>query len=726
MILSGPLPLPSTNATTMEPLLFENIGQLVSGLSYVHTHIPINISQLESHILQYRQNIVKDLSEGNLRASYRAYMTRVMSGPEGKIDPDQPPKILLQAEDAPFMHAKLASWAKIGTMHLEEVEKLQQRVKALYLTLPISAQPNHRVDTQHLDYSDSIDTQVHVEPGQFTDYHPSLQIVPLPSQNLTQVPRKRSKRFIPLIVAGIAAAATMATAGTAFGVINKNSLETLTNKIKEFEARQDQVVKVLENINQDTEELRVQTRELVINSFVDQAYDSGLLLSKLRTQLQSLKDYLYRIECAIQQAQHHRLAINYLSPKNLLTLFQQVKAQAKSFGYQSVIERPSELFQLDVSYMFDGRIISLLLHVPIAPPDAFMRLFRLHPFPLPFDNGTLLTHNVKNEILAISNSNHRFTLQMSTVDLLGCHRLGKLHLCERNGLLNKYPEDTCLGSLYHQKFDIAHQLCNFRVEPAREFIYQLLHNWFMVFEPSPLTVPVVCANGSHSELHVRRGISKFHLTAGCTADFPRYRLLSDISILIPQDYIQLEMDWDPVSFLPGIREFLIPEIRKLGRMGATTTSLATLQSMVASRLDDVSGMFHWIHFGFNGLTVFLMVILVLILGYRCFLVFKSRQAQDTARQVDLAVRTALNRTGSNLRLNLTDGDLSLDQFDSVSNHLPRVPSTRYVGQCNRRSVMEERERNERNSYQRNNLNDSLIDPSLPDDLHLKYPTLSRQ
>ncbi len=145
--------------------------------------------------------------------------------------------------------------------------------------------------------------------------------------------------------------------------------------------------------------------------------------------------------------------------------------------------------------MFDGRIISLLIHVPIAPPDAFMRLYRLHPFPLPFDNGTLLTHNVKNEILAISNSNHRYTLQMSTVDLLGCHRLGKLHLCERNGLLNKYPEDTCLGSLYHQKFDIAHQLCNFRVEPAREFIYQLLNNWFMVFEPSPLTVPVVCATG---------------------------------------------------------------------------------------------------------------------------------------------------------------------------------------------------------------------------------------
>jgi hypothetical protein len=83
---------------------------------------------------------------------------------------------------------------------------------------------------------------------------------------------------------------------------------------------------------------------------------------------------------------------------------------AKRFGYRTVIECPSELFQLDASYTFDGNTLSLLLHIPIAPPEAFMRLYKLHPFPLPFDNGTLLTHNVKNEILAISNSNLRYTL----------------------------------------------------------------------------------------------------------------------------------------------------------------------------------------------------------------------------------------------------------------------------------------------------------------------------
>ncbi len=124
-------------------------------------------------------------------------------------------------------------------------------------------------------------------------------------------------------------------------------------------------------------------------------------------------------------------------------------------------------------------VLSMLILLLLRIPHDFTRLYELYPFPLPFDNGTLFTHNVKHKILAISNSNHRFTIQMSTVNLLRCPRLGQIYLC----LLNQYPEDTRIGSLYHQKFDPAHQLCDFRVEPAKEFIYQLLNNWFMIYKP---------------------------------------------------------------------------------------------------------------------------------------------------------------------------------------------------------------------------------------------------
>lgn len=656
--------------TSLEPLLFENIGQLVSGLSYVHTHIPINISELELHLHEYRDSVMNEFSDENLQATYKQFLDTVAHGPQPTRDKT------LSFENLQFLQSKLALWPQIAAIHKIEIDLLQTRINALYLTLPKPDHQNGPKTTQQFSQADPYSPEQLIKLPTIPDRPPQFKIKTTkpPIKTTTVNPSNgttlsRKTRFVPLIVAGIGAALGSVTAGTAFGLVTKNSLETLTQKINDIHLREEQVLRVLQDVQKDLQDNSRETKELIVQSFMDRTFDSGIVIAKLRAQLNTLRDRIHKLEGIIQQAQHHRLSVNYLSPKNLLDLFQQVQSHAKRFGYRTVIERPSELFQLDASYTFDGTTISLLLHVPIAPPEAFMRLYKLHPFPLPFDNGTLLTHNVKNEILAISNSNHRFIIQMSSVDLLGCHQLGKTYLCQRNGLLNKYPEDSCLGSLYHQKFEIAHQLCDFKVEPAKEFIYQLLNNWFMIYEPTPITVPVVCTNGSHSELHVRRGISKFHLTAGCTADFPRYKLLSDISILIPQDYIQLEMDWDPVNFLPGVREFLIPEIDKLNRMGATMTSLSTLQSMVASRLEDLNPLFHWVHFGFNSLTVFLFIFVLLIISYRCWIVYRSRLVQQQARQLDLAVRTALNRNPSVHNVSptyLQDNNLSIDHFDSVS------------------------------------------------------------
>jgi len=699
---------------TVEPLLFENVGQMVSGLSYIHTHIPINISELEERVNEYKTIITREFSDGNLETHYRNYVAMNQNWAKGnKISTDT------ASDNLQYYTSTLSLWPQIAKIHLREVDQLINRIQALYLTLPtVTLQETHQ-DEQSFnppDYSPFTTPLPHLNK-------PLIPITPAHRRNTTHS-ILRQKRFIPILIAGVLGL-TMATAGTAFGVMNRDALEALDRRIKETNLRQDQIVRVVEEVNKDLDVMRDHVHELLIMSFADRTFDTAVVLAKLQSQLQTLLAQTHRIECAIQQAQHHRLAINYLSGPSLLSLFEQVKTQAKRFGYRPVIERPSEIFQLDTSYTYDGKIISLLLHIPIAAPDAFMRLYKLHPFPLPFDNGTLLTHNVRNEILAISNSNHRYTIQMSTVDLLSCHRLGKIFLCERNGLLNKYPEDTCLGSLYHQKFDIAHQLCDFRVEPAKEFVYQLLNNWFMVFEPAAITIPVVCLNGTHSELHIRRGISKFHLTAGCTAEFPRYKLLSDISILIPQDYIQLEMDWDPVTFLPGVRQYLIPEIAKLGRMGATMTSLSTLQSMVASRLEDPSEMFHFIHFGFNFVTISLTTLLVGLICYRLFLSYREYNHANTARQVDLAVRTALNRTSSMTQLNNTlhipDGNLTLDQFDSVSNidgprsNSSSISTAKFIGQLNQRP-------RPASSYIPN---EAVFHEALNDELSLKYPSLRR-
>jgi hypothetical protein len=219
--------------------------------------------------------------------------------------------------------------------------------------------------------------------------------------------------------------------------------------------------------------------------------------------------------------------------------------------------------------------------------------------------------------------------------------MARIYLCERNGNLFKYPEDTCLGALYQQKYEDARNLCSFHLEPAREYVRQLKDNWYLIYTEVALTVPTLCANKSYSELHIRAGASKFHLTAGCTADLPRHRLVSDLSVLIPQDYIQFEMEWDPTTFLPDIREHIIPEFHKLQRYGMSRASLATLQANVANAM-DYPKWYHNIHFSGNTISIITAVIGMTITAYMCIRARRKSARARRGRRMEDAVRTALN------------------------------------------------------------------------------------
>jgi len=295
------------------------------------------------------------------------------------------------------------------------------------------------------------------------------------------------------------------------------------------------------------------------------------------------------------------------------------------------------------------------LRMPQYGFDPIMRLFKLHPFPLPFANDTFLIPDVRNDVLAVSNTNVRFSSQMSSLELQSCSRINKIYLCERNGVMNKFPEDTCLGALYHQKFDLAKSICQFHVEPAREFIYQLLNNWFHIYVMAPVTVPITCQDKNHFEWHLKAGITRQHLPAGCTADIPRNLLLSDLSILVPQDYVQFDMEWDPVSFLPDFQSMVLPEFRKISdRVGPSAVSLATLQSIVASRL-SVPRFFHPLHFTFNAITIILVGLLVFVGGHYFYQRFRERQTKLQQAHVQRAVQSVLakhtlNRYDDEIRL----------------------------------------------------------------------------
>jgi len=104
------------------------------------------------------------------------------------------------------------------------------------------------------------------------------------------------------------------------------------------------------------------------------------------------------------------------------------------------------------------------------------------------------------------------------------------------------------------------------------------------------------------------------------------------------------MEWDPQTFLPEVREWVIPHFDKLKRYGQSRVALDHLQSVVASLRDNPTQWFHNIHFLGNMLAYACTFVMLCFGAYQCF-VTRARQVRDRrAAMLETAIRTALNGT----------------------------------------------------------------------------------
>ena len=110
--------------------------------------------------------------------------------------------------------------------------------------------------------------------------------------------------------------------------------------------------------------------------------------------------------------------MDYLNPAELAMLFDKLEKKASESGCDLLIKYHSDLFQVEASLLFDGRDGHVLIHVPMTPRNSLLRLFWLHPFPLPLFETHHLVLDVKTDVLAISSMDTRYS---SSRERISCH-----------------------------------------------------------------------------------------------------------------------------------------------------------------------------------------------------------------------------------------------------------------------------------------------------------------
>jgi len=252
-----------------------------------------------------------------------------------------------------------------------------------------------------------------------------------------------------------------------------------------------------------------------------------------------------------------------------------------------------------------------------------IRLFKLHPLPLPITTDQALVPLVHQDVLGLTVGINKNMIQLASTDLLDCHRVNKIFLCERHGVISKNLNDSCLGALYIQNYESAEKLCHLRIQPVKEIVYQLLNNWFLIYSPLPQTSIISCFNGTESQFHLPKGISKKHLSAGCKATFIDHILLTDSSIKLDNEIQHYQWDWESKIFKDYDQADFTEILHELVHSGITQPTISDLNHLKMQRKSGFNYTYFLISFILSVAAIALLALLAFVCitnaGFRTFI-----------------------------------------------------------------------------------------------------------
>jgi len=244
-----------------------------------------------------------------------------------------------------------------------------------------------------------------------------------------------------------------------------------------------------------------------------------------------------------------------------------------------------------------------------------------------------------HQILAISANSDRLSAELSAVHLLGCHRVNQVYLCKRSGVLKKFLNDTCLGSLYMQDLEGATTLCELDIIPEAEFVLQLNDNWYLVHSPAPLTSRIDCLNSSVSEIFIKKGANRIHVSPSCRLHLTSHVLISNFAVQL--DTIIKHYEWDLGRILFSAEEQAHSEewLSTLEDNVRKSTFTTIRHSLAVKRRSTM-----WLYiFGLLGILVAVTVIVLLGSAFitRHFLTLRHRVTQWVTALLPASVRALM-------------------------------------------------------------------------------------
>jgi hypothetical protein len=256
----------------------------------------------------------------------------------------------------------------------------------------------------------------------------------------------RPKRFIAL---GIAIAAA------ALSSYNAYRITELNNKISALKSKTDLLVDIshlheahLHHLEEKTDA----TNKLLADLLESNIWFTTKITDAVEKKFQSM---VHHHDNVVKSAQHHRLAPWALPHDVLDKILNHTLSVAKKRNMVSFVNYTSDLFQVEVSYLYDPKTLqfTLIVHIPLV--------YEFLPLLIHFNFSANVSITPDVGLLAIGHSKSFQTISSS--DLHSCLHLGDTFFCKGRKVMETSLKKSCPGSLYLANSNSIQNSCKFKI-----------------------------------------------------------------------------------------------------------------------------------------------------------------------------------------------------------------------------------------------------------------------
>lgn len=279
-------------------------------------------------------------------------------------------------------------------------------------------------------------------------------------------------------------------------------------KVAHMLAAMNSSLRLEKRLQQDVSTLKIATSE--IKNAVG-ALDNAVIVSE------AVHSLVYRMRQRLEGLKgvwNHRLDTALLNSEELNHVFDLMTRRVAKNGYELVLDGAHQLHRVELSYVLEGDVLTLFLHVPVTPSrlDNTLDLYQHLALPIGYNQTYGLVRGPAT-LLAVDHKRETF-VEMNADELQGCNKVASDFSCAKVFPRTRGGRTSCLPALFLHHESSA-QWCT--VDPIKQqtAFYQLNQTTVLVLARQRITLNIECGDDEMTAVDIY-GLALVAVRSHCT------------------------------------------------------------------------------------------------------------------------------------------------------------------------------------------------------------------